>query len=102
MAIGGVRKDVCKFSATNIAKKYGLTPNGSNKGRNIGTKIINISDHSSGQPNINIINCAKIKNWIVVKSIPITQCEIKSCPPRYENTDAKVHEPTNNQQSTKD
>jgi hypothetical protein len=24
--MGGVKKDVCKFKAINIAKKYGLTP----------------------------------------------------------------------------
>ena len=46
--MGGVKKDVCKFNAINIAKKYGLTPNISNNGKNIGTKIIRISVHSSG------------------------------------------------------
>jgi hypothetical protein len=55
MAIGGVRKDVCKFRAINIAKKYGLTLNTSNSGKNIGTKMIRISVHSSGQPKRKII-----------------------------------------------
>jgi hypothetical protein len=55
MAIGGVKKDVCKFRAINIAKKYGLTPNTSNKGKNIGTNIIKISVHSNGQPKRKII-----------------------------------------------
>ena len=50
MAMGGVKKDVCKFKAINIAKKYGLTPKISSNGKNIGTKIIKISVHSSGQP----------------------------------------------------
>jgi hypothetical protein len=55
MAIGGVKNDVCKLRAINIAKKYGFTPNTSNKGKNIGTKIIKISVHSSGQPKRKII-----------------------------------------------
>ena len=53
--MGGVKNDVCKFKAINIAKKYGLTPNTSNKGKNIGTKIIKISVHSKGHPRRKII-----------------------------------------------
>ena len=53
--MGGVRKDVCKFKAINIAKKYGLTPKISSKGKNIGTKIIKISVHSNGHPKRNIM-----------------------------------------------
>ena len=41
--MGGVKKEVCKFKAINIAKKYGFTPKNSTKGKKIGTKIINIS-----------------------------------------------------------
>jgi hypothetical protein len=55
MAMGGVKKDVCKFKAINIAKKYGLTPKISSNGKNIGTKIIKISVHSNGQPKRKII-----------------------------------------------
>ena len=55
MAIGGVKKDVCKFNAINIAKKYGFTPKNSTSGKKIGTKIISISVHSSGQPKRKII-----------------------------------------------
>ena len=55
MAIGGVKKDVCKFKAINIAKKYGLTLNISSNGKNIGTKIIKISVHSNGHPKRKII-----------------------------------------------
>jgi hypothetical protein len=55
MAIGGVRKEVCKFKAINIAKKYGFTSNNTNRGKNIGTKIIRISVHSKGQPRRKII-----------------------------------------------
>ena len=43
MAMGGVKNEVCKFRAINIAKKYGLTPKNSTSGKNIGTKIIKIS-----------------------------------------------------------
>jgi hypothetical protein len=50
MAMGGVKKDVCKFKAINIAKKYGLTLNTSSNGKNIGTNIIKISVHSNGHP----------------------------------------------------
>jgi hypothetical protein len=53
--MGGVKKDVCRFKAINIAKKYGFTLNTSNKGKNIGTKIIKISVHSNGQPKRKII-----------------------------------------------
>ena len=55
IAIGGVRNEVCRFSATSIAKKYGFTLNVSSIGRKIGTKIIRISDHSSGQPSRKMI-----------------------------------------------
>jgi hypothetical protein len=55
MAIGGVKKDVCKFKAINIAKKYGFTPKTSSNGKNIGTKIIKISVHSKGHPRRKII-----------------------------------------------
>ena len=54
--MGGVKNEVCKFKAINIAKKYGLTPKNSTNGKNIGTNIINISVHSRGQPHKNIIN----------------------------------------------
>ena len=53
--MGGVKKEVCKLRAINIAKKYGLTSNISNKGKNIGTNIIKISVHSKGHPKRKII-----------------------------------------------
>ena len=53
--MGGVKKEVCKFKAINIAKKYGFTPKNSTRGKKIGTNIINISVHSNGQPNKKII-----------------------------------------------
>jgi hypothetical protein len=62
MAMGGVKKDICKFNPTRIAKKYGSIPYNFNKGKKIGTKIINISVHSKGNPSKKIIICVKIKN----------------------------------------
>ena len=71
MAIGGVRKEVCKFRAINIAKKYGLTLNTSSNGKNIGTNMIKISVHSNGHPKRKIIICVMIKNCQVVISIDL-------------------------------
>src|SRR6056297_949003 len=99
MAIGGVRNEVCRFNAISMAKKYGFTPNTSRSGRKIGTKMIRISDHSSGQPSRKMMIWARTRNCHGSRSIPPTQCAITSCPPRYENTDANVHEPTNSQQT---
>jgi hypothetical protein len=53
--MGGVRNEVCKFNAINIAKKYGFTPNTSSSGKKIGTNMIKISDHSSGHPSKKIM-----------------------------------------------
>ena len=72
--MGGVKKDVCRFKAINIAKKYGLTPKTSSKGKNIGTKIIKISVHSSGQPKRKIIICVITKNCQVVILIDVKKC----------------------------
>ena len=69
--MGGVKKDVCKLRAINIAKKYGLTSNTSSNGKNIGTNIIKISVHSNGQPKRKIITCVIIKNCHVVISIDL-------------------------------
>jgi len=93
MAMGGVKKDVCKFKAINIAKKYGLTLNTSNNGKNIGTNIIKISVHSNGHPKRKIIICVIIKNCQVVIFIDLKKCSKTSCPPKYENTDENVQEP---------
>jgi hypothetical protein len=96
MAMGGVKKEVCKFRAISIAKKYGLTSNIASNGKNIGTKIIKISVHSNGHPNKNIIICVITKNCQGAKSIDLKKCSKTSCPPRYEKTDEKVQEPINN------
>jgi hypothetical protein len=83
MAIGGVKKEVCKFRAINIAKKYGLTSNNASKGKNIGTNIIKISVHSRGQPNKNIIICVITKNCQGAKSFELNMCSKPSLPPKY-------------------
>merc|ERR1711991_183538 len=74
----------------------GFTPKNSTKGKNIGTNIINISVHSNGQPNKKIIICVITKNCQGFISIDLKKCSNTSCPPKYENTEANVHEPINN------
>ena len=80
--MGGVKKDVCKFKAINIAKKYGLTSNTSSNGKNIGTNIIKISVHSNGHPKRKIIICVIIKNCHVFIFIDVKKCSKISWPPR--------------------
>ena len=82
MAIGGVKKEVCKFRAINIAKKYGLTPKISNSGKKIGTNIIKISVHSNGHPRRKIIICVITRNCQVEIFIEVKKCSKTSCPPR--------------------
>ena len=62
----------------------------------IGTKIINISVHSKGQPSKNIINCVITRNCHGAIFIDLKKCSKTSCPPKYENTDANVQDPMNN------
>src|SRR6056300_2005392 len=99
MAIGGVKKEVCKFNATKMPKNNGSIPKCANSGRKIGTKMMMISDHSNGQPRTKIINCARIKKVIGEISKLVTNSLMMCSPPRYEKTDEKVQEPTNNQQT---
>ena len=80
MAIGGVKKEVCKFKAINIAKKYGFTSNNTNRGKNIGTNIIKISVHSKGQPRRKIIIWVITKNCQGAKSIDLKKCSKTSWP----------------------
>ena len=94
--MGGVKNEVCKFKAISIAKKYGLTPKNSTNGKNIGTNMINISVHSRGQPNKNIINWVITKNCQGCKFKDLKKCSNTSWPPKYENTEAKVQDPINN------
>ena len=80
--MGGVKKDVCKFKAINIAKKYGLTPKISSSGKNIGTKIIKISVHSNGHPKRKIIIWVITKNCHVEIFIDVKKCSKTSWPPK--------------------
>ena len=82
MAMGGVKKDVCKFKAINIAKKYGLTPKISSNGKNIGTKIIKISVHSKGQPKRKLIIWVITKNCHVEIFIDVKKWSKTSWPPK--------------------
>ena len=75
--MGGVKKEVCKLRAINIAKKYGLTSNISNKGKNIGTNIIKISVHSKGHPKRKIIIWVITKNCHVLILIEVKKCSLK-------------------------
>ena len=72
--MGGVKKEVCKFKAINIAKKYGLTPKNSTNGKNIGTKMINISVHSKGHPSKKIIIWVITKNCQGARSKALKKC----------------------------
>jgi hypothetical protein len=51
-----VRNEVWRLSATRIPKKSGSILKGSSSGRKIGTKMMMISLHSSGQPSKKIMN----------------------------------------------
>src|SRR5690554_3122247 len=99
MAMGGVRKEVWMLSATSTPKKSGSMPNMCNNGRKIGTKMMMISVHSSGQPRIKIISWASSRNCSGVSESPLIQCSISEWPSSSENTDEKIQEPTNSQQT---
>src|SRR5690554_1835595 len=95
--MGGVRNEVWRLSATSTPKNSGSMPNMYNSGRKIGTKMMMISVHSSGQPSRKIINWASSRNCNGVSDSPLIQLSINECPSSSENTDEKIHEPTNNQ-----
>ena len=63
----------------------------------IGMKMTMISVHSSGQPRMKMMNCARIMNWIGVRSIDSTHLLMTSCPPSSANAAEKIDEPTNSQ-----
>ena len=72
--MGGVRNEVCKFNAINIAKKYGLTPKNSTNGKKIGTNMINISVPYKGHPRRKLIIWVMIKNCQGCKFIDLKKC----------------------------
>ena len=63
----------------------------------IGMKMTMISVHSSGQPSRKMMTCARIMNWIGVRSSDSTQCSMISWPPSSANAAEKIDEPTNSQ-----
>ena len=82
MAIGGVRKEVCRLSATRIPKNRGSIPKWSSMGRKMGTKMMMISLHSNGQPNRKMISCAMIRKAIGESSMARTTSLMSCSPPR--------------------
>ena len=95
MATGGVLKAVCVLSATRMPKKMGSTLKGSSSGRKIGTKMMMISVHSSGQPSRKMMNWARTRNCHDDRFIERKKFSITDCPPRSANTAEKVHDPIN-------
>ena len=63
----------------------------------IGMKMTMISVHSSGQPRMKMMNCARIMNWIGVRSRSSTNFSTRSCPPSSANAAEKMALPTNSQ-----
>ena len=68
-------------------------------GRKIGTKMMMISVHSSGQPRMKMIACDRIMNCTGVRLSASTHCSISAWPPRMAKTAEKSAEPTKSQQT---
>src|SRR5438132_741100 len=66
-------------------------------GRKIGMKMMMISVHSSGQPRMKMMNCARIMNCTGVMLSDRTHFSMTSCPPSSANAAEKMPEPTNSQ-----
>ena len=60
-------------------------------------KMTMISVHSSGQPSMKMMNCARIMNCSGVRFIESTHFSITSWPPSSANAAEKMPEPTNSQ-----
>src|SRR3954453_19266011 len=63
----------------------------------IGMKMMMISVHSSRQPRMKMMNCARIMNCSGVMSSDSTHFSISSWPPSSANAAEKIPEPTNSQ-----
>ena len=55
-----------------MPKNSGSMPKCGSSGRKIGTKMMMISDHSSGQPSRKMMSCARIRNCSGDRSRPVT------------------------------
>ena len=67
MAIGGVLNEVWMLSATRMPNKVGSMWKVFTSGRKIGTKMMMISVHSSGQPSRKMMNWARIRKPVRVQ-----------------------------------
>ena len=72
-------------------------PNFGSSGMKIGMKITMISVHSSGQPRMKMMHCARIMNCSGVRPSDSTQRSSSSCPPSNANAAEKIDEPTKSQ-----
>ena len=82
MAIGGVLNEVWMLSATRMPNRVGSIWKVLTSGRKIGTKMMMISVHSSGQPSRKMMNWARIRKPVAFRFAASTQCSITSWPPR--------------------
>src|SRR4030095_15646184 len=100
MATGGVLKAVCVLSATRMPKKIGSTWKSSSSGRKIGTKMMMISVHSSGQPSRKMMAWVSSRKPVVDRLSERKNVSTTCCPPSTAKTAEKVHEPMNREQTT--
>ena len=56
-----------------MPKNSGSTPNTLSSGRKIGTKMMMISVHSSGQPSRKMMNCASSRNPTRERFMPVIE-----------------------------
>ena len=78
-------------------KNKGSIPKSSSKGRKIGTKMMMISVHSSGQPSRKMIACASSMKPSEFRPRLSTNCSTYPCPPSSANVEEKMADPTNSQ-----
>src|SRR3712207_7638337 len=62
-------------------------PKSSRSGRKIGTKMMMISVHSSGQPSRKMSAWVRIRNIVGDRLSERKNCSTTACPPRRANTD---------------
>src|SRR6266436_8563409 len=97
IATGGDRNAACKFTNTSVPHRIGSILKCLSIGKKIGTKMMIISVHSSGQPSTKMIACDKSMNVTGDMLSDSTHCSSSACPPRIANTPENNAEPTNSQ-----
>ncbi len=70
-------------------------PKSSSSGRKIGTKMMMISVHSSGQPSRKMMAWVRSRNCVGDMFSDRMNCSTTAWPPSRANTDEKVQEPMN-------